>query len=521
MNEIIENNFEINCNENQKDIYKIISKLESNENMEISNDKEYSIEEIKITDNNGNNNNNNIINVNKLESIRFSLIDDQSGFEPQILLDRMVGDKYLPTKGKIGQKNELNKNENKNKFDFQKNIKENEYKINMINAINTNKGLDIVNDNNNFEENTIHYYDKDIYVNEDEDEDENENEDDDEERLLKKKCREQKKILKKQNELFVQLLNNTDGDNDNCKKRIISNLNKDLTTLTTNNESQTKKNDEKNNNKNNNKNIQNQKYLNKNNSLKQLNNKIIKIPINFMNKSKKINKHHLSNRKKKENIIHSNNNNIIGIKKNCLKLNNYNSTKVMNINKSKLNIFNNNFTKNFTKTYLTSENLSRNRKNVKQKNLNENLINSKTILMRNKSLKSIFLTDKNICDYYYNNKNKSLNQQIKKNNNNLTYNNYQSENKIIKKNNSSNNKMKKIKNPKENNKYSLNKKLNKKIYKDKDKDNIYKDKIKSLKTIGIKYINNSKNKTNDEINKNKFQQFFSKKEALKYGIPIC
>ena len=99
MNEIIENNFEINCNENQKDIYKIISKLESNENMEISNDKEYSIEEIKITDNNGNNNNNNIINVNKLESIRFSLIDDQSGFEPQILLDRMVGDKYLPTKG--------------------------------------------------------------------------------------------------------------------------------------------------------------------------------------------------------------------------------------------------------------------------------------------------------------------------------------------------------------------------------------------------------------------------------------
>ena len=265
MNEIIENNFKINYNNNQKDKSEIVSDLGSEENCPFS--KDYSLEEIDNID---------LleykkINVEKLESMRLSQTIDNTEVDPQILLDRMAGEKHTNAVQNI-KPNNIN-------YNFQKILKENEYKINIINAINTNKGLDVDNDKNIYKE-TDDFYPEDYEKNNIKDNENNNNEklnyiENYEELLANQNYIENKNLLRQQNELFVQLLNN--NEDNTYKKRIISNLNEDLNNITTNNKSQKwkkLKNDDKN------KNLKQSKNLSKYNKLKKLKNRIINKPIN-------------------------------------------------------------------------------------------------------------------------------------------------------------------------------------------------------------------------------------------------
>ena len=70
-------------------------------------------------------------NVEKWESMRLSQTIDNTEVDPQILLDRMAGGKHTNTVQNI-KENNIN-------YNFQKILKENEYKINIINTINTIK----------------------------------------------------------------------------------------------------------------------------------------------------------------------------------------------------------------------------------------------------------------------------------------------------------------------------------------------------------------------------------------------
>ena len=226
-----------NKNKNINDIYtKYIDYESSNSNNSISLD--YSTKEKDKEDKEQNSNFENI-DVNNLESIRLSLILGSKDLNPQILLDRIKGIKRP-------EKNSKKKKSIKKIHYIRKMLVENEHEINVINAINSNKGLEIDNNNNknimveseehNSEENyslNIEEYDKrdsekfNIKNNYNNNYEKSENE----------KRKEDEMLYKKQNELLVQLLDNNDSSHKNNKKNIIiSNLYEDLNVVTDNTE---------------------------------------------------------------------------------------------------------------------------------------------------------------------------------------------------------------------------------------------------------------------------------------------
>ena len=233
---IINNNIApFNKNKNINDIYTNYIDYESSKsNNSISLD--YSTKE-KDKENKEQNSNFENIDVNNLESIRLSLILGNKDLNPQILLDRIKGIKRP-------EKNSKKKKSIKKIHYIRKMLVENEHEINVINAINSNKGLEIDNNNNknimveseehNSEENyslNIEEYDKrdsekfNIKNNYNNNYEKSENE----------KRKEDEMLYKKQNELLVQLLDNNDSSHKNNKKNIIiSNLYEDLNVVTDN-----------------------------------------------------------------------------------------------------------------------------------------------------------------------------------------------------------------------------------------------------------------------------------------------
>ena len=233
---IINNNIApFNKNKNINDKYTNYIDYESSKsNNSISLD--YSTKE-KDKENKEQNSNFENIDVNNLESIRLSLILGNKDLNPQILLDRIKGIKRP-------EKNSKKKKSIKKIHYIRKMLVENEHEINVINAINSNKGLEIDNNNNknimveseehNSEENyslNIEEYDKrdsekfNIKNNYNNNYEKSENE----------KRKEDEMLYKKQNELLVQLLDNNDSSHKNNKKNIIiSNLYEDLNVVTDN-----------------------------------------------------------------------------------------------------------------------------------------------------------------------------------------------------------------------------------------------------------------------------------------------
>jgi hypothetical protein len=233
---IINNNIApFNKNKNINDIYTNYIDYESSKsNNSISLD--YSTKEKDKEDKEQNSNFENI-DVNNLESIRLSLILGNKDLNPQILLDRIKGIKRP-------EKNSKKKKSIKKIHYIRKMLVENEHEINVINAINSNKGLEIDNNNNknimveseehNSEENyslNIEEYDKrdsekfNIKNNYNNNYEKSENE----------KRKEDEMLYKKQNVLLVQLLDNNDSSHKNNKKNIIiSNLYEDLNVVTDN-----------------------------------------------------------------------------------------------------------------------------------------------------------------------------------------------------------------------------------------------------------------------------------------------
>lgn len=510
MNEIIENNFKINYNNNQKDKCEIVSDLGSEENYPFS--KDYSLEEIDNKD---------IlkykkINIDKLESLRLSQTIDNTEPDPQILLDRMAGEKQPNILQNI-RKNIID-------YNFQKILKENEYKINIIKTINTNKGLDADNDKNIYKENN-YFYPEEYEKNNIKDNQNNNNEKldyiENYEELTNQNYIKNKNLLRQQNELFVQLLNN--NEDNTYKKRMISNLNEDLNNITPNNKSQRwkkLKNDDKS------KNAKQSKNLSKYNSLKKLKNRIINKTINkITTKNIKSNKCFI-NGKIKESNNYLKNNNKLAINHFVNKKNNI-STKAMNLKNKKLKKFchhNFNLKKKRNKIYLTNENSFKKSKNIKKNIIIENLLNVKPTLKRNKSVKSIFMTDKT-CD----------NSKTGCTKNKIQNNNYQNESIMIKKENKFNNKNKNI--SKENNYLFLKKNLTKNIYNKINQQktlcnnsekinllkisykNFYMNRIKTINeikktnsfnnTLKINFENNHKNFTNR--NNFKYMLYYNKK----------
>ena len=135
-NNIVPNNNNKNINE----IYTNFIDYESNKNSSISID--YSIEEKNNLDKTQKCNIVNLENldVNNLESIRLSLTFGNKDLNPQILLNRIQG---IETPNKKQKKTKIKKDIN----NIKRKLQEKKYEINMINAINTYKGLDC--DSNN------------------------------------------------------------------------------------------------------------------------------------------------------------------------------------------------------------------------------------------------------------------------------------------------------------------------------------------------------------------------------------
>lgn len=343
--------------------------------------EKYSIEEIKYS----------LIkfskrDISELESLRSSLALRNEELTSQILLDKIPGEKS-PLRKSIEIKNNF-VNNNGIKIKQYNNVEEEDYKLNEINANNANninKGLDL-NNNKIINIKTEEYYssnDDSLYNKE------NEYNNNDTKKSINKnkkgknvyeenkedsKYMENKKILLKQNELFVQLLGGN-GDNKNFRNKniIISNLYEDLKNLTTNNESQAIQKNKKVNNK--------KPILSENRSLKNIKYKII----NMRFKKNSI--------KKKSNIIpsfeKSFQNQFLFKALNNIKKNNF----YMNPLKNK-NLFNfRSKTKTNSKRNISkNKNSNKNNKIITKKNTINILHNLKKIipiLKRNKSVKSI------------------------------------------------------------------------------------------------------------------------------------
>ena len=217
MNEKKDYNYHIEYNKNNENKLKVISDFifDDPEIRNRSNSKNYSIEETLETKNL----NVNGIDLNALKSIRLSQTFGNEELNSQILLDGMAGIKPSNQKTKPDSLNNINDNEI--------NIIKTLYKENTNNKnINTKK-------NNNYKEDEI------IYIKEYENnESENYRNSQENEKMNYEdfvKYRENNKLLKQQNELFIEILDsNKDNNKYNKNKRniIISNLNEDLNYFT-------------------------------------------------------------------------------------------------------------------------------------------------------------------------------------------------------------------------------------------------------------------------------------------------
>ena len=232
----IKNNMIISYNKIKNDLFKNCIDYESNKNNSFS--IEYSMEEMNSSTKMQKNDIEKI-NINDLESIRLSLTFGDKDSNPKILLNRIIGIKSPEKKQKKIIKNNNNY--------FQKLLKQNENEINIINAVNTNKGFDNMDDNKNIYIDTEELYSAENYsLNNKENDnidsekysikkDNNNNYNFNYEESENERKKEDTIIFKKQNELFIQLLDSYDINNKKNKRNvIISNLNEDLINLNNN-----------------------------------------------------------------------------------------------------------------------------------------------------------------------------------------------------------------------------------------------------------------------------------------------
>ena len=232
----IKNNMIISYNKIKNDLFKNCIDYENNKNNSFS--IEYSMEEMNSSTKMQKNDIEKI-NINDLESIRLSLTFGNKDSNPKILLNRIIGIKSPEKKQKKIKKNNNNY--------FKKLLKQNENEINIINAVNTNKGFDNMDDNKNIYIDTEELYSAENYsLNNKENDnidsekysikkDNNNNYNFNYEESENERKKEDTIIFKKQNELFIQLLDSYDINNKKNKRNvIISNLNEDLINLNNN-----------------------------------------------------------------------------------------------------------------------------------------------------------------------------------------------------------------------------------------------------------------------------------------------
>ena len=477
--------------------YNNICEFESGESSSIS--VNYSIEEL-IKDNKLDLNE---IDHSHLESIRLSLTFGNKEINPQILLDRMTGMKSSIRKS-INQKNN-----NINKNYIESILNEKDYKMNAMNVINTNKGLDIDNNKNIYIKAEDYYSEDDNSLNIKEYE--YNNIDTDNSDSLKKNhfCfekmrenenyKENQKILKKQNELFIQLLNDNENENNNHnirkKQIIISNLNEDLNNLTEIDESKEKKKLNNYRKKAKYKKKESKIILGKNSSFKNIKNKKIHIPFNnhlTKNKSNKLSSYEKYNKNNKSltnrNVINDTKNIILNNKKYNSNRNQryYNNKKFMDI-------------KYYTKVNSNKDNSKKgislkNNYNSKKNSVNEhhNLMKLIPILKRNESAKSIF--EPNL--FYNSNKIKIQQNIYSSRKKEKDYNKF-----IFKNGKINNNKYKNISIPKDKKKISLNQNYKNKNYVGNNIPKITEESKNKKLNINNKKINNNVIKALKVLNK--------------------
>ena len=462
--------------------------------------KSYSIEETLDSKNL----NVNGIDINTLKSIRLSQTFENKELNSEILLDGMAGIKSSNQNTKPDSFN--------NKNDDKINIFKSLYKESTENNknINTEK-------NYNYKEEEIIYIKE--YENNDNNESENyyrnnkENEKMNYEDFVK--YRKNNKLLKQQNELFIELLdNNKDYNKYNKRNRniIISNLNEALNYYTVNQDVNT----ELGNNKDN---INTKKFKNFKNYVKIFSN-------NKKSMRKKISKKYSMNEKIYE---YSNNNNkrnnnkkfnkFVNNNSNEMNKTNNNSLKMKNFKmKNDLFYYNNKFIKYLNnnkeskKKFIKNENSYKynNKNNIEKKasvniiNIGPNLINVKSNLKRNKSVKSVFnkiLSINSIKDY------KIIKKLVKKVDS--TYNHKQKEKKNIEDEKSFNNKNTKIKYiPIEFKKYCFNRNLERNVF---DNNNI------TFRNIKKNNINNINIEKSNDWHKNTLNNVSIKKSNSSYN----
>ena len=494
---IINNNIDpFNKNKNIKDINTNYI------NYELSKSKSsISLEYSTIENNKGSevqNTNFENINVNNLESIRLSLSFIKKDLNQQILLDRIRGIKSPEQEVK-------KKKLNKNVLYAKEMLKDKEHEINVINAINSNKGLEMDNNDNkniviesvenNSEESdsiNIKEYDK----KDSEKFNIKNNYNNNYEKIENEKRKEDEILYKKQNKLFVQILDDNDSSLENSKRNIIiSNLYEDLNVVTDNiktkkeksnglkNDSQKKpksKISEK-------KNIKKENMaltLHKNNSFKNTNKKnIINISSSKCMTKKKMNKLNTQTQAQEKRVINKifKNN---SFKKFNLKskINNSNSTfnSIRHVFFKHIDKLNDNIiTKYKTKIYISKEkdinkekyigkesnnkynNIINNSHKKNSVNEHHNIIKQVQLLQSNKSVRSTFASNKSsttirnenkYINYHTNNNSKNKNKNgmnidklknvipiyNKKNNNKSRNSNRNLRKRICKENNSQN-----------------------------------------------------------------------------------
>ena len=504
MNEKKDYNYHIEYNKNNENKLKVISDFifDDPEIRNRSNSKNYSIEETLETKNL----NINGIDLNALKSIRLSQTFGNEELNSQILLDGMAGIKPSNQKTKPDSLNNINDNEI--------NIIKTLYKENTNNKnINTKK-------NNNYKEDEI------IYIKEYENnESENYRNSQENEKMNYEdfvKYRENNKLLKQQNELFIEILDsNKDNNKYNKNKRniIISNLNEDLNYFTVDKDIKTE--------------IENNKdiiNIQKFKSFKNFKNKDKNFPINKISFRKKKSKkysinekiYEFSNRrnnnKKLNKFVNINCNEMNKTNNNSLKMKNFDLNKMMNYlihcnDKFIKHLNNNKGSKNeYHKNGNSNKKNNKIKNNIKKKgsiniiNINPNL-NIKSNFKRNKSVKSAFkknnFSSNSSKDY------KVIKRTIKKVDS--IYNYKHKEKKTIDKDEKSlNNKNIKMRNiPTEYIKYCLNRNLSRKII---DNNNLT---IKYIKKDNINIINANNDKIN-ECHKNKLNNVSIKKSNSSY-----
>ena len=372
--------------ENNKSRLKIVSDLDSSEPefdyKSIS--KNYSIEE--TLDSKNLNININGIDINTLKSIRLSQAFGNKDLNPEILLDGMAGIKYSNQNTKPDSFNNTNDK-------YENNSKKNKKEIDFLKALynKSNKKNVKTEKNSNYKEGEQIIYIKEYENNDNSDRSSQENE--------KKnfnfedfvRYRNNNKLLKQQNELFIEILDsNRDCKKYNKKNRniIISNLNEDLNYYTLD---QNAKADLEN---------------NKNNiNTKKFKNKIKNLPINktsvINKKSKKysINEriYETTNNKKINKLVNNNNNGMNKTNNNSLKIKN---CKMINYNNNKSIKHLNNNKESKSKLSKNGDSYKKiNKINIKKKaSINiipSIIINTKSNFKRNKSVKS-FMNKNNL-----------------------------------------------------------------------------------------------------------------------------